>query len=83
MAPNTNDSTNVVDVVVKTTQGSQITANSERTRCMPSLITKKRDGKPLTGPEVEFFVRQVVSGQIQDAQLGRRRKYLAHGYRRT
>lgn len=39
--------------------------------CMPSLIKKKRDGGKLTKHEIEYFIKQVVKGHIQDGQLGR------------
>ncbi|XP_052810286.1 thymidine phosphorylase-like isoform X3 [Mya arenaria] len=37
---------------------------------IPNLIQKKRDGNSLTREEVEYFVREVVAGHVQDAQLG-------------
>ena len=38
--------------------------------CMPSLIMKKRDGEKLSKHEIEYFIRQVVKGNVQDGQLG-------------
>lgn len=43
---------------------------NEETVHMPSLIAKKRDGRELSDAEIEFFVEGVVSGQIQESQLG-------------
>jgi hypothetical protein len=38
--------------------------------CMPSLIMKKRDGGKLSRHEIEYFIRHVVKGNVQDGQLG-------------
>lgn len=38
--------------------------------CMPSLIMKKRDGGKLSKSEIEYFIKQVVNGNVQEGQLG-------------
>lgn len=38
--------------------------------CMPSLIMKKRDGGKLSKAEIDYFIKQVVNGNVQDGQLG-------------
>ncbi|XP_062618277.1 thymidine phosphorylase-like [Saccostrea cucullata] len=37
---------------------------------IPDLLIKKRDGNALTPGEIEYFVREVVSGGVQECQLG-------------
>ncbi|XP_068131993.1 thymidine phosphorylase isoform X2 [Hyperolius riggenbachi] len=34
------------------------------------IITKKRDGMPLTALEIRFMVKETMTGQVQDSQLG-------------
>ncbi|XP_061176923.1 thymidine phosphorylase-like, partial [Saccostrea echinata] len=37
---------------------------------IPDLLTKKRDGMALTSEEIRYFVQEVVSGGVQECQLG-------------
>lgn len=37
---------------------------------IPDLISKKRQGEELTEDEIEYFVKGVVKGDVQDSQLG-------------
>ncbi|XP_052810282.1 thymidine phosphorylase-like [Mya arenaria] len=64
MPPNSGNSNN------KKRNGETETGKINGELCIPSLIKRKRDGKQLTREEVEYFVKEVVAGQVQDAQLG-------------
>jgi len=46
-------------------------ANQLTNFSIPELIIKKRDGQELTRDEIEFFVNGVVSGTVQQAQIGK------------
>ena len=37
---------------------------------IPTLISKKRDGKSLTGDEIDFLVNAIANRKIDDAQIG-------------
>ena len=37
---------------------------------IPDLIQKKRDNKELEDEEIRFFIRELVEGRLEDAQLG-------------
>ena len=38
---------------------------------IPGLLRKKRKGDELTSEEINFFIQNVVSGNIQDSQTGK------------
>ena len=38
---------------------------------IPELLRKKRNGDELTSEEMNFFIQNVVSGNIQDSQTGK------------
>jgi len=38
---------------------------------IPELLRKKRNGDELTSDEINFFIQNVVSGNIQDSQTGK------------
>ena len=38
---------------------------------IPELLKKKRNGDELTSDEINFFIQNVVSGNIQDSQTGK------------
>jgi len=38
---------------------------------MPEVLKKKRNGDELTSEEINFFIQNVVSGNIQDSQTGK------------
>lgn len=44
--------------------------NNEKFR-IPDLIIKKRNGQKLSKDEINFFVESVVSGHVQESQLGK------------
>jgi len=44
--------------------------NNEKFR-IPDLIIKKRNGQQLSEDEIDFFVKSVVSGHVQESQLGK------------
>jgi len=37
---------------------------------IPDLIQKKRDHKELSSHEIEFFIKEMVQGRLEDSQLG-------------
>lgn len=45
---------------------------------MPTLIMKKREGLKLSSSEIEHFVREVVEGDVQEAQIGKSLFSLRH-----
>ena len=44
--------------------------NDNETFRIPDLIIKKRDGQKLSKDEIDFFVESVVSGHVQESQIG-------------
>jgi len=38
---------------------------------IPDLIQKKRDRKELDRNEIDFFVKEMVQGRLEDSQLGK------------
>ena len=40
-------------------------------KIIPELIKKKRNGEELTSDEIHLFIKNVVSGNIQDCQTGK------------
>ena len=38
--------------------------------CIPELIIKKRNGIKLNADEINWFITQLVAGQVEDVQLG-------------
>ena len=38
---------------------------------IPDLIQKKRDHKELSSHEIDFFVKEMVQGRLEDSQLGK------------
>jgi thymidine phosphorylase len=38
---------------------------------IPELLKKKRDGDELTPEEINFFIQNVVTGNVQDCQTGK------------
>ena len=44
--------------------------NNEKFR-IPDLIIKKRNGQKLSKDEIDFFVESVVSGHVQESQIGK------------
>ena len=38
---------------------------------IPDLIIKKRNGQKLSKDEIDFFVESVVSGHVQESQIGK------------
>lgn len=44
--------------------------DNEKSR-IPDLIIKKRDGQKLSKDEIDFFVESVVSGHVQESQIGK------------
>ena len=38
---------------------------------VPDLIIKKRNGESLSSAEMDYFVKEVVNGGVQECQLGK------------
>jgi len=38
---------------------------------IPELLRKKRNADELTSEEINFFIQNVISGNIQDSQTGK------------
>jgi thymidine phosphorylase len=45
--------------------------NNDNEFRIPDLIIKKRDGQKLSKDEIDFFVESVVSGHLQESQIGK------------
>ena len=52
--------------------------NNEKFR-IPDLIIKKRNGQKLSKDEIDFFVESVVSGHVQESQIGKHGFFLFSG----
>ena len=52
--------------------------NNEKFR-IPDLIIKKRNGQKLSKDETDFFVKSVVSGHVQESQIGKHHFFLFSG----
>lgn len=45
---------------------------------IPELIIKKRNGQKLSREEIDFFVEAVVTGHVQESQVGKLFFFLTH-----